>query len=406
MNEIKGAVLFVDDEEKILSALKRALRAEPYECFFALGGREALDVLNQHHVHVLVTDMYMPGMSGEELLNHLKIHFPQIIRLILSGKSDSGSLLKAINTGQIYRFIVKPWDEGELKIIVRQALEFALIQEEKRRLSDQLEAQNRLLEEKVEQRSQQLLKIQGQADIGKYASQIVHKLKNPLHTVFGALDLAELMLTQDKDIDKTKLTDIIVNARKSADDLHKIVSGILMHSKTDHRMQLMPVDLNGIIEKEVAFFDIDPLFRKKIEKKLVLEPDLPPILGDPVQLKQIIDNLLANASSAMVDTEKKQLTVKTAYYQDCVFMKIEDTGKGIAPEDLPRIFDPDFSTNSSDRGTGLGLASVQAMVTAYKGRIDVRSEKGKGTVFTVQLPAVRQIMKTKAVSFGNTSRVD
>lgn len=403
MNETKGAVLFVDDEEKILSALKRTLRGEPYECFFALGGREALDVLNEHPVQVMVTDMYMPGMSGEDLLNHLKSHFPQIIRLILSGKSDSGSLLKAINTGQIYRFIVKPWDERELKIVVRQALEYALIQEEKRRLTEQLEAHNRLLEEKVEQRSQQLLKMQGQADIGKYASQIVHNLKNPLHTIFGALDLAELMLTQDKDIDKAKLTDIVVNARKSADHLHKIVSGILMHGKTDHRIQLMPLDLNAIIEEEVAFFNIDPLFRKKIEKKLVLEPDLPPILGDPVQLKQIIDHLLANAGSAMVDTEKKMLTVKTAYYQDSVFMKIEDTGEGIAPEDLPRIFNPDFSTKSSDRGTGLGLASVQAMVTAYKGRVDVRSEKGKGTVFTVQLPAVRQIIKTKAAALGNVS---
>jgi hypothetical protein len=87
-------------------------------------------------------------------------------------------------------------------------------------------------------------------------------------------------------------------------------------------------------------------------------------------------------------------------------MKIEDTGKGIAPEDLPRIFDPDFSTKSSDRGTGLGLASVQAMVTAYKGRIDVQSEKGKGTVFTVQLPAVRQAIKTKAAAFGNASISD
>jgi YesN/AraC family two-component response regulator len=299
MNETKGAVLFVDDEEKILNALRRTLREEPYECFFANGGREALDILNEHPVQVMVTDMYMPGMSGEDLLNHLKSHFPQIIRLILSGKDDSSSLLKAINTGQIYRFIVKPWDERELKIVVRQALEYALIQEEKRRLTEQLEAHNRLLESKVEQRSQQLLKMQGQADIGKYASQIVHSLKNPLHTIFGALDLAELMLTQDKDIDKAKLTDIIVNARKSADHLHKIVSGILMHGKTDHRIQLIPLDLNAIIEEEVAFFNIDPLFRKKIEKKLVLEPDLPSILGDPLQVKQIIDNLLANAGSAM-----------------------------------------------------------------------------------------------------------
>lgn len=403
MNNTKGIVLFVDDEEEVLKSLKRTLRAEPYECIFALGGRSALDVLNVHPVHVIVTDMYMPGMSGEELLNHLKNQYPQIIRLILSGKSDSSSLLTAINTGQIYRFIVKPWDNGELKIIVRQALEYAMIQEEKRHLSKQLEVQNRLLEEKVEKRSQQLLKIQGQAEIGKYASQIVHNLKNPLHTIFGALDLAELMLTQDKEINKTKLSKIITNARKSADHLHKIVAGILMHGKTNQHFQMMPVDLNAVITEEVAFFEIDPLFKKKIEKQIVLEPDLPPILGDAVQLKQIIDNLLANAAAAMAHSERKKLTVKTAFYQDSVFMKIEDTGMGITPEDLPRIFNPDFSTKPSDRGTGLGLASVKTMVNAYKGRVDVTSEKGKGTIFTVQLPAARQIIKPKTAAFGTAS---
>jgi signal transduction histidine kinase len=395
MDKAKGAVLFVDDEEKILKALRRTLREEPYQCLFALGGHEALDILDTHPIHVMVTDMYMPGMSGEELLQHLQVHFPQVIRLILSAKSDSGSLLKAINTGQIYRFIVKPWDDGELKIVVRQALEYALIQEEKRHLSEQLEAQNRLLEEMVEQRSQQLLNIQGQAEIGKYVSQIVHNLKNPLHAIFGTLDLAELILTQDKEINKAKLAEIIIDARKSADHLNQIVGGILVHGKTDHRMQLMPVDLNAVIEEEVVFFEIDPLFRKKIEKKLVLEPDLPPILGDAVQIKQIIDNLLANAASAMTHTEIKKLTIKTAYYQDSVFMKIEDTGEGIETENLAGIFNPYFSTKLSDQGTGLGLASVKAMVEAYKGRIDVQSEKGKGTTFTLQLPTVRHVMKEK-----------
>ena len=119
------AVLFVDDEDKILRSLKRGLRDESYRTFFASSGKEALIMLEQKEVHVLVTDMRMPEMDGLELLKIVKTEYPYIIRMVLSGHTDMDTTLAAINEGEIFRFIAKPWElEGELKTAIRQAMEF------------------------------------------------------------------------------------------------------------------------------------------------------------------------------------------------------------------------------------------------------------------------------------------
>ncbi|HBG28481.1 MAG: hypothetical protein A2Y10_10725 [Planctomycetes bacterium GWF2_41_51] len=117
-------VLFVDDEEKVLSSLKRALADEPYNKLFAVSGMEALNIVNEQDVHVLVTDMRMPEMCGLELLKMVKERRPHIIRMVLSGFSEIDMLLQAVNKGEIYRFIPKPWNTEELKMTIRQALEY------------------------------------------------------------------------------------------------------------------------------------------------------------------------------------------------------------------------------------------------------------------------------------------
>ncbi|MHC4073654.1 MAG: response regulator [Planctomycetota bacterium] len=118
-------VLFVDDEEKLLTSLKRGLLDEPYETLFANSGKEALEILEQSQVHVIVTDMRMPEMGGLELLRTIKEEYPHVIRMVLSGYVDTDTLLAAINQGEIFRFIAKPWKSNEeFKTIIRQAIEY------------------------------------------------------------------------------------------------------------------------------------------------------------------------------------------------------------------------------------------------------------------------------------------
>jgi two-component system response regulator HupR/HoxA len=117
-------VLFVDDEENLLDILRLGLQDEPYLCLFATSGSQALEMLGRHKVQVIVTDMRMPGMNGLELLRIVREKYPSIVRIVLSGYTQSSTLLTVINEGHAYKYITKPWMlEEELKPRIREALE-------------------------------------------------------------------------------------------------------------------------------------------------------------------------------------------------------------------------------------------------------------------------------------------
>jgi DNA-binding NtrC family response regulator len=121
----KRTVLFVDDEENVLSALRRGLLDEPYNTLFARSGREALEILARSPVHVIVTDMRMPEMGGLDLLRTVKQDYPHVVRMVLSGYTQVTTLLTAINQGEVFRFVTKPWKlEDEFKPAVREAVQY------------------------------------------------------------------------------------------------------------------------------------------------------------------------------------------------------------------------------------------------------------------------------------------
>ncbi|MCK4485577.1 MAG: response regulator, partial [Desulfobacterales bacterium] len=105
------SVLFVDDEANILNSLRRLLRSEAYQSLFARSGKEALHFLESESIHVIIADLGMPDMDGLALLKQVEQKYPDTIRLVLSGLHDSDSILDAINRGNVYRYILKPWDD-------------------------------------------------------------------------------------------------------------------------------------------------------------------------------------------------------------------------------------------------------------------------------------------------------
>jgi two-component system response regulator HupR/HoxA len=120
----KRTILFVDDEQSILSALERGLLDEPYNQIFCHNGIEALEILQREEVHVIVVDMRMPEMTGLELLKIVKKDYPHIIRMVLSGYTHVSTLLTAINQGEIFKYITKPWKlEDEFKPALREAVD-------------------------------------------------------------------------------------------------------------------------------------------------------------------------------------------------------------------------------------------------------------------------------------------
>jgi len=118
-------VLFVDDEETILTSLEMAVEDEPYQRLYARSGAEALKLLSQNKVHVIVTDMRMQDMTGLSLLKIVREKYPEVVRIVLSGYTQVTTLLAAINEGQIYKYITKPWRlEEQFKPAIRAALEY------------------------------------------------------------------------------------------------------------------------------------------------------------------------------------------------------------------------------------------------------------------------------------------
>ena len=126
------AVLFVDDDEVVLRSIERGFIDEPYNTLFAKSGQEALEILRREEVHVIVTDMRMPEVDGLELLETIRKMYPHIVGIVLSGYTEMATLQKAVNQGEIFKFIPKPWKlEGDFKKVVREAIDHYNLQSER-----------------------------------------------------------------------------------------------------------------------------------------------------------------------------------------------------------------------------------------------------------------------------------
>lgn len=144
-------VLYVDDEENNLTSFRAALRRY-YNVFTAVSGEEGMKIISQHDIHVIVTDQRMPGMTGVQFLQNIPDE-PDNIRMILTGFSDVEAIIEAINTGQVYRYITKPWDKDELKITIDNALDAVRLRRDNKHLIAELKDNNEKLEEKVKERT-------------------------------------------------------------------------------------------------------------------------------------------------------------------------------------------------------------------------------------------------------------
>jgi FixJ family two-component response regulator len=149
------ALLLVDDEVNITNALKRTLRRDGYTILIANSGKEGLALLANHEVGVIISDQRMPHMTGVEFLRKVKLHYPETIRIVLSGYTDLESVTNAINEGAIYKFLTKPWEDNLLRENIREAFELHEMEQENLRLSRELQLANQklsLLNQNLEQK--------------------------------------------------------------------------------------------------------------------------------------------------------------------------------------------------------------------------------------------------------------
>ena len=144
-------ILFVDDEEKNLRSFKSALRRE-YTIFTANSGAEGIEILRKQQVHIIITDQRMPEMTGIEFLESIIEEVNDPIRILLTGYADIDAVIGAINKGQVYRYMTKPWREDEMKQVIQNAYEVYHLRERNKRLTEDLMKANRQLEFLLRQR--------------------------------------------------------------------------------------------------------------------------------------------------------------------------------------------------------------------------------------------------------------
>lgn len=147
----RSAILLVDDSPSVIAALKRVFYAEDLDMHSAENGAMGLEILAQIPVKVVVSDEMMPGMTGTEFLKKVKVHYPFVIRMMLTGNASIEAAMRAVNEGEIYRFFSKPWDDVQLLLAVRSAVE-----------KYDLEAENRLLLQTVKRQAVELKLIERQ----------------------------------------------------------------------------------------------------------------------------------------------------------------------------------------------------------------------------------------------------
>ncbi len=227
------------------------------------------------------------------------------------------------------------------------------------------------------------------ASIGKMAAVLAHEINNPLS---GILTYAKLLRKWIDHPEKTNdrgsrhqeicdSLDLIASESRRCGDL---VKNLLTFSRTTP-MNLQPTNLNQVIDRSLRLVQ-HQLDLASVQVQQQLDPDLPPILCDAAQIEQVLLALVMNAMDALPQGGNLWITTSSSREQNCIRVIVRDDGIGIPPEILSRFFEPFLTTKETGRGVGLGLAISRSILERHNGSIEVESEVGRGTTFTVSLP--------------------
>jgi signal transduction histidine kinase len=236
---------------------------------------------------------------------------------------------------------------------------------------------------------QQRLRIADRmASVGMLAAGVAHEINNPLAYVTANLGyLGEALKRLDPGtIDNAaELGDVLEEAHEGCERIRQIVRDLKMFSREDEAPS-RPVELKRVLESSINMAWNEIRHRARLVKDFT---EVPPVLAKESRLGQVFLNLLVNAAQAIPEggADRNEIRVTLRSEADRVLVEVRDTGSGIPPETLPRIFDPLFTTKPVGIGTGLGLSISHSIVRGMGGEITVDSVIGKGTTFTVSLPA-------------------
>jgi signal transduction histidine kinase len=231
----------------------------------------------------------------------------------------------------------------------------------------------------LQHRQEELLQAKKMAAIGTFASGIAHELNNPINNISLCV---ESYIRDYGTLSDAERLELLNDISEQTDRAATIVRNLLDFSRPK-KAALQRISIEEIIRSSVKLAK-NQFALSGIEVDMAIPANLPPVYGERSGLKQVFVNLFVNSAQAMPEGGK--LTIEAKDKGDFIQIVVADTGPGIPPENLPRIFDPFFSTKEVGHGTGLGLSVTYGIIKKYRGDIQVSSIPGEGTKFTIYLP--------------------
>ncbi|MFA6277153.1 MAG: hybrid sensor histidine kinase/response regulator [Pedobacter sp.] len=349
-------VLYIDDEENNLQAFKASFRRQ-YEIYTAISAAEGLKILQNVNLQVIIADQKMPNTTGVEFFKSITETFPDPMRILLTGYTDIEALADAINHGDIYRYITKPWNDLELHNSIKNAYDAYKAKIDLRNKIAELEKTN--------------------DELNRFIYSISHELRAPLVSVIGIVGLVKMEGLYNSSGEYWSLIETCSNK------LDYYIQKTLQYYKNNKTVaDKSPVDFNKLISELIdvySYTDKDTRFTVNIDQQVEFK-------GDLFRIEVILGNLISNAIKYQKVTElNKKVNIDVEVSKEFAQISISDNGMGILNEHLEKIF-TQFFKSKVHHGSGLGLFIVKEALNKIEGRISVSSDVDHGTTFKITIP--------------------
>lgn len=370
-------VLVIDDEMGPRESLRMLLKPS-YQVHTADSVERGLQLLTEKKPDAIVMDIRMPGMTGIEGLRRIRQIDPHLSVIMLTGFGALETAKEALRLGA-NDYISKPFDAREMREVINRNVERTRLHRTSESAASEIkELNNRLLQE--------LAQKERLASLGQASAEFVHDIGNPLTIVWGYVQLLAKKLEESESPDNpnaggsSKELEIIEQNVRLCRDLLTMWQSYGSSDAAPHQMVSISAIVREVVESVGAMAK-----ESGVELHCDVTDNPCNLTGDAVQITRAIQNVMINAIQA--STERKG-TVEVScipkdFYAD---VRVADTGHGISPEQISKIFDPYFTTKQGKSGTGLGLYITKKVVEDHSGSIKVDSTPGAGTTITIRLP--------------------
>jgi signal transduction histidine kinase len=370
-------VLVIDDEMGPRESLRMLLKPS-YQVHTADSVERGLQLLTEKKPDAIVMDIRMPGMTGIEGLRRIRQIDPHLSVIMLTGFGALETAKEALRLGA-NDYISKPFDAREMREVINRNVERTRLHRTSESAASEIkELNNRLLQE--------LAQKERLASLGQASAEFVHDIGNPLTIVWGYVQLLAKKLEESESPDNpnaggsSKELEIIEQNVRLCRDLLTMWQSYGSSDAAPHQMVSISAIVREVVESVGAMAK-----ESGVELKCDVTDNPCKLSGDAVQITRAIQNVMINAIQAA--TERRGTVEVSCIPKDFyVDVRVADTGHGISPEQISKIFDPYFTTKQGKSGTGLGLYITKKVVEDHSGSIKVDSAPGTGTTITIRLP--------------------